>query len=267
MKGAILTLQIVTTTGILALGILTGLHLIGLLITILFIPIPIAIICLNGPRGIAKAARYVWNQPIVRTFGMIIVLTTTMSIIYYGHDHQISKELISPKEGKPWAEGLRAQVHWSKQPSQEMENGFADTVRLLGFTYENVHSIEEANLRIHLDSWKQLCKWPTTNGFAALEPNPGPRGSRTGDIYICKFTTPPPLAPHMTDRSLIAHETAHILAAQEHTDSGLMTNGPRGRSTWFNQDEIREMCDRINRFQKSVRAEDSQPGTPESRCG
>ena len=142
-KGATLTLQIATATGILALGILTGLHLIGLLITTLLIPTLIGIGYLKGPASIARTARRAWNQPILRTLGMTIVLTTTTSLLYCGHNYQISKELISPKEGKPWTQGLKVQVHWSKQPSQEMENGFADTVKLLGLTYENVQSIEE----------------------------------------------------------------------------------------------------------------------------
>ena len=138
-----------------------------------------------------------------------------------------------------------------------------------GFTYESVESMEDANLRIWIDSWTHLCKWPTNKGFANLEPDPGPDGSRSGDIHICKFTTPQPLARRMTSRSLIAHETAHIFAAQEHTGSGLMANAGGDGSPWFNQDEIRKMCDKINESHEAARAksEDSRPSAPATRCG
>ena len=262
-----ISLQVVLVTAIPAIGILTGFHLIALAI-----PIPLALLLIGirhiqGPEGPRKTVLYAWNQPALRTLGIAIIISTGTSMLYVGHMYQMDGELIPPSEGKPWTQDLTARVYWSKQPSQEIQNGFADTIKLLGFNHRTVDSTQEANIRVQLDSWDRLCKWPTIKGFAILDPNPGPKGGRTGEIHICRFSTPLIIPPGMTDRGLIAHETAHIFAAQEHTDSGLMKQGGGDGFSWFNQDEIREMCDRIDQFHQSVRAEDNRPGAQESKCG
>ena len=144
-------------------------------------------------------------------------------------------------------------MYWNEQPSDGMEGGFADTVKLLGFKYENVESAEEANIRMWLNSWAYHCKWLNAAGFVSLDPNPSSYGSETGDIYICRFTTPFKHHP-TTDYSTMAHETAHLLAAQWHFGNGLMGEGGGDGSPWFSEIEIQVMCDKIKAYHESVRA-------------
>ena len=55
-----------------------------------------------------------------------------------------------PEDSEVWREDLPLKVYWSKQPSEELKAGFSDTVEVLGFNYENVDSVEDANIRICL---------------------------------------------------------------------------------------------------------------------
>ena len=188
----------------------------------------------------------------VRPVTMITIFYAATSLLFWVHAYKIAGELTTPEEGEPWREGLTVRVYWNKPPTKGMENGIADTAEILGFSHEKVDSLEDANIRIWPDSWEYMCKWTTSAGFASLDPNPGALGSQTGDIHICKFTSPIKDHP-ITDYSTVAHETAHILAAQGHFGDGLMGVGGGNGSSWFNEMEIQKMCDKINEYHESVR--------------
>ena len=179
-------------------------------------------------------------------------------MFYIEHKQRIEERLMPIEDARPWPEGLTARVYWNKDPSEEIRKGFSDTVKLLGFNYVDVESIKEANLRIWLNSWEYHCKWPAIEGFVSLDPNPGHLGSQVGDLHICKITTP--YTWHrLTEYSLMAHETAHLLAAQEHIGKGLMAEGGGDGSRWFNDTEVKTMCGKIDSFHKSVRSTPNGP--------
>ena len=196
---------------------------------------------------------FLWRCLVLRVFALVIFLCFMTSSLYLVHSYQLSGKLTKPEQGRPWREGLVARVYWDEPPSQGMQSGFADTVKVLGFNYENVEGVEEANVRIWPDSWAYLCKWGRIEGFASLDPNPSIYGGETGDIYTCRFTSPFKDRP-FTDYSVMAHETAHLLAAQPHFGSGLMGEGGGHGAFRFNETEIQIMCNRVRSFHQSVRA-------------
>ena len=167
-----------------------------------------------------------------------------------------------PEDSKVWREDLSLKVYWSKPPSEELKDGFSDTVEVLGFNYENADSVEDANIRIWLDSWSRSCKWMKTAGFVSPDPDPSEQGAQTGEIHICKFTTPFKDHPLIDDYSTMAHETAHLLAAQPHFGTGLMAKGGGDGSPRLSKAEIKTMRHRIDTFHNSVRPTRPSPPLP-----
>ena len=260
-KGLELLAALAITTGVVFLAIFTSPNHIGLAIAFVF-TIVMVFIAIVRHSNLTRLASNSWNHPIWLVIPLIAVFTGSTCWLYVEHDQQIAGKITTPEEGIPWREGLVARVFWDKPPSQGMRNGFADTVRMLGFSYEGVDFVEEANIRIWTDSWKFHCKWPTTEGFVSLDPNPSDGGSQTGDIHLCKITTPIKFHP-TSDYSTVAHETAHIFAAQVHFGNGLMGEGGGDGSPCFNETEIETMRKNINDFHESVRkANDNSNGQP-----
>ena len=131
-----------------------------------------------------------------------------------------------------------------------MEGGFDETAQNLGFTYEPVQSIHDDNFRIWFDSWAHHCKWLTAYAFVSLDPNPHTLGSQTGDVHLCKFTTPL-TGRRPADYSIVAHEVAHIFAAQPRFGDGLMAEGGNGAER-FTEHELDTMRNKINVFRYSI---------------
>ena len=148
---------------------------------------------------------------------------------------------------------------WEIAPSQGMENGFVETAETLGFSHERAQSIHDANFRIWFDSWAYGCKWLTAYGFASLDATPSTFGSQTDDIYICKFTTPL-TGRRPSDDSLMAHEAAHIFAAQPHVGNGLMAHGGGNGADQFTETEVESMRNKINAFHSSIERKRSLKG-------
>ena len=244
------------TTFIVVLTILTAPNHVGRALTFVFTLATVVLACIAFARqfSLPHLVSNISNHPLWLAIPLIAAFSFATYWLYEEHTQQVAEKLTGPEEGKPWREELVARVYWNKPPSQGMREGFADTVRLLGFNYEEVDSAELANLRIWTESWQYYCKWPTTMGFASLDPNPGSRGSQTGIIHICRFRTPIKFRP-ITDYSVVAHETAHLFAAQVHVGNGLMGIGGGDGSPWFNKMEIEAMCKNINDLHDSVKAE------------
>ena len=194
---------------------------------------------------------WAWNRPIFLALATITVLTVMTGATSYIHAYQLRNVTTIPEDGEPWRKGLTVKAYWHKPASQAAHYGLADATKVLGFHYEVVGTHDEANLHVWPDSWAQLCKWPSTLAFASLDPNPSSKGSKTGDIHICRFTTPFKKHPS-SDYSIVAHEAAHILPAQPHFGEGLMAEAGGNGAPWFTQEEIRAMCNKINDFHRST---------------
>ena len=259
-KGQELLVALAITAVFVLLSILTSPRDVGIAIAFVFTIVMISIAIVRH-SNITRLVSRIWNHPIWLVIPLIALSSGATCKLYVEHNQQIEEKLTAPEEGIPWREGLVARVYWNKPPSPEMRKGFGDTVRLLGFSYEDVDSLEEANIRIWPDSWRYHCKWPTNEGFASLDPNPSSLGSQNGDIYTCKFTTP--IKFHATtDYSTMAHETAHIFAAQVHYGNGLMGIGGGDGARWFNDEEIEMMCENINSLHESVKAMNDNSDDP-----
>ena len=202
--------------------------------------------------GLLRAARYLWKNPICFAFIAITILVPGfLSIMSMFHASHIAANVVSPEATQPWKQELTVRVWWQKTPSLEMQSGLADTARILGFTYEPAQSIHDANLRVWIDSWAYNCKWLTPYAFAAPDPRPSGCGSQTGDIHVCWFKSPF-AGRKFSERSVIAHETAHILAAQPHFGDGLIPKGRGEYATWFTGEELDKMRSRISAFRTEV---------------
>ena len=160
---------------------------------------------------------------------------------------RVSDDLISWEQSQPWRKGLTANVYWDKAPSEETRAGFERTAILLDVRFEHVSEGDEANIRIWPDTeTRGYCKLGTIAGFVSRDPITEDEGLESGDIYLCRWLWRPD-KPHLTDYSLMAHETAHLLAGVgHHPGGGLMAEMGGDRSQWFSEEEIRWMCDRIN---------------------
>ena len=91
-----------------------------------------------------------------------------------------------------------------------------------------------------------------TLSFVSLEPNPSECGSQAGNIYLCRLTNP--FADRdLSSRAVIAHESAHIFAAQPHFGDGLMAEGGGVYANEFTDEEMKLMRHRINEFWASVK--------------
>ena len=255
------SLFIIIPTVLAAVAILRGAQVIAPILSfyIIFALFILAVSSLvKNPKRLANLPCWIWNRPICLAIATLTAITVMTGATFAIHIHQLSKVITSPVYGEPWREDLTVRAYWHKPASQDAHSGLADTVRILGFEHETVETLAEANLHVWPDSWAQSCKWPSTIAFASLDPNPSSKGSQTGDIHICRFTTPFKKHPS-SDYSIVAHEAAHILAAQLHFGEGLMAEAGGNGSPWFTQEEIRAMCDKINDFHRSVEIAEPSP--------
>ena len=206
-------------------------------------------------HGLEKKVRgvgvWIWGRPVALNIMLTVVLLSVILIVYAIDGAQTAKQVTAPEDGLPWQQNLPARVYWNEPPSHGAQQGFAKTARLLGFRYEEARTREGANIRVWLNSWKHECKWLGTAAFVSLDPSPTARGGRTADLYICRFTFPWHNRIE-SDLSLVAHETAHILAATGHIGSGLMADGGGDGSAWFCDKDVRKLCKKIARFHASA---------------
>ena len=192
----------------------------------------------------------------------IFVLTAVASGVMcevYLEDQKLLQEKELPIENaKPWQRGLVVRVYWSETVSEEMRKGLGYTVRSLGYSHVEVNSADEANFKVWIGSWKEGCKWPPAEGFSVLEEEPDERGSETGAVHICRMRAPLRWN-RLSDYALMAHETAHVMAAQEHIGEGLMAKGGGDGSKSFNEMEIQAMCAKVNALPEPVRPTGKSP--------
>ena len=213
----------------------------------------------RNPAGVALRT---WGRPmLIAMFIPSVLLTITCGARVVDTKLTADKTTL-PEDSEVWREDLPLKVYWNKQPSEGLKAGFSDTVEVLGFNYENVHSVEDANIRIWLDSWSRSCKWMKTAGFVSPDPNPSEQGAQTGEIHICQFTTPFKDHPLIDDYSTITHETAHLLPAQSHFGTGLMAEGAGDGSPRLSETEIQTMRHKIDTFHESVRQTKPLPRPP-----
>lgn len=205
-------------------------------------------------RRITTVIQNSWENPFGFAFGATVVVTFTIACLVLLECFNIKENTTPPEEGRPWREELPARVWWQQPPTPEVENSLVETARTLGVVYKRVHSEEDANLRVWMDSWAYQCKWGTAYAVASVERNPKVCGGETGDIYVCRFRPPFEDRP-LADQSIIAHEAGHIFAAQPHFGDGLMAPGGGDYAEWFTNEEVRTMRDRINGFRESVKSE------------
>ena len=213
----------------------------------------------RNPTGVALRN---WGRPILIA---MLIPSVLLAITCGARQTDIlltAPQTTLPEDSEVWREDLPLKVYWSKQPSEELNAGFSDTVEVLGFNYENVDSVEDANIRIWLDSWRRSCKWMKTAGFVSPDPNPSEQGAQTGEIHICQFTTPFKDHPLTDDYSTITHETAHLLPAQSHFGTGLMAKGGGDGSPRLSKMEIKTMRHKIDTFHESVRQTKPLPPLP-----
>ena len=180
-----------------------------------------------------------------------VIVIATMGIASLYEKGRVTDTLIRPEHSQPWKEGLTANVYWDKKPSLETSAGFEDTAKLLGVQFRYVSEVGEGNIRIWLDTkLKGYCKLGTVLGFVSPTPIRGNKGQESGDIYLCRWTMRPDKF-YQTDYSVMAHETAHLLAAVGHFGEGLMAPKGGDGSQWFSEEEIEHMCDRIDNFRET----------------
>ena len=213
----------------------------------------------KNPAGVTLRT---WGRPmLIAMLIPAVLLTITCGARLVDRDITAGKTTLL-EVSEAWREDLPLKVYWNKQPSEELKAGFSDTVEVLGFNYENVDSVEDANIRIWLDSWSRFCKWMKTAGFVSPDPNPSEQGAQTGEIHICQFTTPFKDHPLIDDYSTITHETAHLLAAQPHFGTGLMAEDGGDGSPRLSKTEIKTMRHKIDTFHESVRQNRRLPPLP-----
>ena len=205
-------------------------------------------------RRITTTIHNSWENPFGFALCATVVVTTTIACLAVYEVLNIKANTTPPEEGRPWREGLPARVWWQEPPTQEVEDSLAETATMLDVVYERVHSREEANLRVWIDSWAYQCKWATAYALASLERNPNVCGGQTGDIYVCRFSTPFEDRP-VADHSVISHEAGHIFAAQPHFGDGLMAKGGGHYAERLTNEEVKTMRTRIKEFRESVKSE------------
>ena len=210
---------------------------------------------------IVRVTTCIWNQPIMLEIFLVPAIFILILAAHIIHMDIIENQIASPGESQPWQKELPARVYWNGQPNPDMEQGLADTARLLGFRYEEATTAESANIQIWPNSWMYFCPWLETAAFVSLDPNPTLEGAQKADIYICRFT--PPWNKKMTDHSIMAHEAAHIFAEKGHFGEGLMAKKRGDGSPWFSKAETKELCRKINEFH-NVTAENYRNKT---QCG
>lgn len=206
----------------------------------------------RNPTLIPKFIKRIWNRPTYLCLITLALLTVVTGAALLKHSEHVEEVTTTPEEGTPWQEGITVRVYWDERISEEARRGLADTVKVLGFQYENVQTRDEANLHVWPESWATKCKWPSTKAFVSLDRSPDAQGSQWGEIHICGFKNPI-LKGKLNDYSIMAHETAHILAAQPHFGEGLMAEAGGNGAHWFTEDEIKSMCEKISDYRKSLK--------------
>ena len=200
-----------------------------------------------------------WNNPyLLFWLTAFVIIPVLIGIPVAFHMKHIVANTTPIQEARPWREGLPAYGWWQKPPSHEMEQALIDTASTFGINYQRVHSPDDANLRIWLDSLALQCKWLTAQAYVSWEPQPHPCGSQAGEIHVCRFTTPFK-DRQLSDRSIIAHEAGHIFAALTHFGDGLMAKGGGDHADWFTDDDIKKMRTHIKDFRDSVKDECQEP--------
>lgn len=182
--------------------------------------------------------------------GVIGLAIPGLALLLYGtlETVRISLTYIPPWESQPWKEGLTARVYWGKEPSPEARAGFEAVAILFGVSFRYVESEKEANLRIWPGTrFSGQCKLGEAAAYSSPDPIHGDGGLESGDIYICRWTLPSD-EPPIPAKSLMAHETAHLLGAVPHFGNGLMAH-MGGNSSWcFSEEEVDCMLDRVEKF-------------------
>ena len=214
--------------------------------------ISLAVAHKRNPTLIPKHMNRAWNRPIYLALITLTALTMMEGLAFQKHSEYIDQVTTAPKEGTPWREGLTVKVYWDERIPEEARRGLADTTKVLGFQYETAATQNEANLHVWPDSWAKKCKWPSTKAFASLDRSPDIQGSQWGEIFICGFKNPF-IKNELNDYSIMAHETAHILAAQPHFGDGLMAEAGGNGAHWFTEEEIKSMCEKISDYRKSLK--------------
>ena len=208
---------------------------------------------------IPTTIRGAWKNPYVFScLAIVVAIPTLIGAPVALHQKHVTANTTSPEEGLPWREGLPARVWWQNPPTQEMESGLTDTAKEFGITYEPVQFFDNANLRVWAGSWAYSCKWLNAYAFVSLDPNPSAYGSQTGDIYVCRYSTPFK-DRQLSERTIIAHEVGHIFAGQPHFGNGLMALGGGTYADWFTDEEIEVMRSKIKEFRASIKPEYADP--------
>ena len=216
-----------------------------------------AVILLTTKRWnrIPATIRGAWKNPYVFSIlAALVAIPLLIGVPVAFHQKYVTANTTLPEEGHPWRQGLPARVWWQEPPTQELETGLAEAAKELGIAYERIESVDLANLRVWLNSWTYKCKWLSAHAFVSLDPSPSACGAQTGDIYLCRYTTP--FADReISDRAVIAHEAAHIFAAQPHFGDGLMAEGGGTYAHWFTDEELQAMRAQISEYRISTQSE------------
>lgn len=169
-------------------------------------------------------------------FNIGVEMYTYLGALAIGHDRPVVSA------AGPWDSETVAVVHWDAEPSGASLTGFEDTANALGVRFERTHELQKANLRIWTTRKRHAyCKLGTVLGFA--EPAVDFSGITSGDIHICPnaWFARLVILPTPSDHSLMAHETAHLLAGVGHFGDGLMAALSGARTGWFSPGEIEHM--------------------------
>ncbi|MDE2787387.1 MAG: hypothetical protein OXL37_12085 [Chloroflexota bacterium] len=244
-----------------AAAIITTAYMTGLvgatnvLILILIVPICLGtaavIVRLTKPRK-SRHRDFIWRNPLCYCLSATVAMLVAISTLATIDTLIVFQHTIRPHEAKPWQENLAVKALWKIKPSAEAEEAVQQTATLLGFRYERVWSENDANLKILGNSFAFQCRWLALAGIARLESDPSQCGSKQGEVHLCKWRSllakkSPP------ENAVLAHEMAHILAAQEHFGDGLMgAGGGTLGKTEFSEDEISTMRERIKEFHEAV---------------
>ena len=211
----------------------------------------------NGERKKSLApfiGRATWISRATLKMGIIGLAIPGLTLFLYGtlETARISLTYIPPWESQPWKEGLTATVYWGKEPSQEARAGFEAVANLFGVPFSYVDSEREANLRIWPGTrFAGQCKLGAAAAYSSPDPIIGNGGLESGDIYICRWTLPSDKPP-IPAKSLMAHETAHLLGAVPHFGNGLMAHMGGDGSWWFTEEEVDCMLYRVEKFRLEI---------------
>ena len=202
-------------------------------------------------------SRMVNNPYVVSTFFFAfaaIMLPVPAAVLGYAVETRyISWTKSLPKDAVPWREGLDLNVYWSEKPSEAARSGVRETAGIFGVGYAETDTRDEANLIIHLNTWHgSLCKYGIATAFEIPDKPPTRNGIEKGNIYLCSWTLPWHGVDGVSERSIMAHETAHILSGANHFGTGLMAADNNDRTQWFIEEDISYMLDHVERFRDRI---------------